>query len=102
MESGVGNHVQLHLRNTRRGHSVNVLDVGGIPIKTRANSLELLELSNCLDQFSKLPGKVPEEILDELSLFQTDSILIMGEASPVIFQFYRNCRYCWPADCRCL
>jgi len=30
MESGVGKRVQLHLRNTRREHSVNVLDVGGI------------------------------------------------------------------------
>jgi len=102
MESGVGNQFRLHLQNTKREHSANVLDVGGILIKTRANSLELLELSNCLDQFIELLGNVPEEILDELSLFQTDSIFFMGEASPVLFQFYRNCRYCWPADCRCL
>jgi len=63
-----------------------------------------LDLSYCLDSISKLPGKVsieyPGNIWDELSLFQTDSILITGEASLVI-NHYRNCRYCWPMDCGC-
>jgi len=91
MESGVGKRVQLHLRNTRREHSANVLDVGGILIKIRTNSLKIL---------GKISGNVPEDILDELSLIQTDSILIMGEASPVIIHL-RYCRHCWPMDCGC-
>jgi len=42
---------------------------------------------------------VSADIWRRSSLFQTDSIFFMGEASPSLFHGY--CRHCWPMDCGC-